>query len=477
MKLNVNQGGRRGTILIIVLWIAFGLVTLAIYFANSMSMELRASDNRVAGAESDEAIMGALRYVTNVLGMLPEPGSIPDTNTYQYAGVPVGQSYFWLIGQGDNTATPDLPVFGLVDEGSKLNLNTATIDMLQNLPHMTPELAAAIFDWRSSGTTPSTSGAKDETYALLTPAYKCKSAPFETVEELRLVYGMDLDTLYGEDLNLNGALDPNENDGDVTAPSDNSDGKMDPGILSYVTVYSREPNTQTNGDPKVNISRLTAATATSLLQTNVSAARLAQILSQLGLGGRGGGGGGGGRGGPGGGGQGGGTTTVNFTSPLQFYSRSGMTIDEFALIGNMISITNGATIEGRVNVNTASAAVLACLPGMDATAAQQLVSYRLSNPNALLSIAWVKDALSDNTTALQALQAGDYITTQSYQFTADVAAVGHFGRGYRRVKFIVDTSEGTPAVRYRRDLTNLGWALGRQARESLQTALLTSKAM
>jgi hypothetical protein len=34
-------------VLIIVLWIAFGLVSLALYFANSMNFELRASDNRV----------------------------------------------------------------------------------------------------------------------------------------------------------------------------------------------------------------------------------------------------------------------------------------------------------------------------------------------------------------------------------------------------------------------------------------------
>ena len=34
--------------------------------------------------------------------------------------------------------------FKLVDEASKLNLNTATVEMLQLLPRMTPELAAAI---------------------------------------------------------------------------------------------------------------------------------------------------------------------------------------------------------------------------------------------------------------------------------------------------------------------------------------------
>ena len=39
-----------------------------------------------------------------------------------------------------------------------------------------------------------------------------------------MVYGMNLDFLYGEDANLNGALDPNENDGMALPPNDNQDG-------------------------------------------------------------------------------------------------------------------------------------------------------------------------------------------------------------------------------------------------------------
>ncbi len=64
------------------------------------------------------------------------------------------------------------------------------------------------------------------------------------------------------------------------------------------------------------------------------------------------------------------------------------------------------------------------------------------------------------------LEAGDYITTQSYQFTADIAALGPHGRGYRRVKFIFDTSSGTPRIVYRQDLTHLGWALGKDVRQN-----------
>ena len=72
--------------------------------------------------------------------------------------------------------------------------------MLQNLPQITPDIAAAMYDWQSgSNATPSTGGAKSETYSTLNPPYLCKSAPYETLDELRLVYGMNMDYLYGED--------------------------------------------------------------------------------------------------------------------------------------------------------------------------------------------------------------------------------------------------------------------------------------
>jgi DNA uptake protein ComE-like DNA-binding protein len=139
-----------GSVLIIVLWVSFGLVTLALYFANSMSFELRASDNRSAATEAEQAIAGAARYVSNVLAVAQEPATMPDLRTYRSEAVPVGDAMFWLLGRGDRQSASDLPYFGLVDEASKLNVNTATLEMIEALPRMTPELAAAIIDWRDA---------------------------------------------------------------------------------------------------------------------------------------------------------------------------------------------------------------------------------------------------------------------------------------------------------------------------------------
>jgi type II secretory pathway component PulK len=474
-------GEEGGSTFIIVLWVAFGLVSMALYFAHSMSFELRASDNRVSGLSAEQAIQGAARYVNYLLATQIANGSngfLPDPAGYQNQAVSVGDAHFWLIGRDTNTPSgPGQISFGLVDEGSKLNLNSATSNMLAavilSLPRANQDLTAAILDWRDTNAT----GAYQTYYATRPQPYQCKSAPFETVDELRLIYGADMDTLVGEDVNRNGVLDVNEGD-------QNHNNILEAGILEYATVYSREPNTYSNGVARVSLQNVgTTGPLPDLLQTVLGSSRAQAVLVNLGLvsnqgpgGAAGGGRGGGGRGGAGG--RPAPPPAVTFTSPLQLYRRSKMTPEEFAMIANAITTTtvSNSYIDGRINVNTASAAVLASLPGFDSNPelAQTLVSYRQSNPDRLGSVAWLVDAVGENNaTVLGTLETTDCITTQSYQVSADVAALGPNGRGYRRIRFVFDTSDGTPKIVYRQDLTHLGWALGKEVRETWLLAKTT----
>jgi hypothetical protein len=142
-----------------------------------------------------------------------------------------------------------------------------------------------------------------------------------------------------------------------------------------------------------------------------------------------------------------------------------MTADEFALVHTDLTAataTNGTT-QGLVNVNTAGAAVLSAIPGIGPDNAPTLVAYRQAHPEALTSFAWLTQVLS----AAAIRRAGPYITDQSYQFSADIAAVGINGRGYCREKVVFDTSAGKPRIVYRQDLTAFGWALGATARRIL----------
>jgi type II secretory pathway component PulK len=420
-----------GSVLIIVLWIAFGLVALALYLGNSMSLELRASDNHVSLLAAEQTVDGAARYVQQVLAEQGTNGLVPYPYDYASEAVAVGETHFWLIGRNDGQTAPNVVTFGLVDESSKLNINNTNVtqEMLEMLPRMTPELAAAIIDWRDTDEQVSGGGAEAETYALLRPSYYCKNAPFDSVDELRLVSGATLEILLGEDLNRNGVLDPNETD-------DNRNGVADPGLLEYVTVYTYESNLASDGEERINInaSRDDLATLiTDVLGSGVSE----RVLQALG------------------------PPTQAVGSILEFYIRSTMTAEEFVQIETEITIESGPILPGKINVNTASAAVLACVPGLGDDKAEALVSYRQANAVDQSSIAWVKEVLTE----AEAQDAGPYLTGQSYQFSADIVALGKFGRGYRRARFVFDTTEGTPKIVYRQSLSHLGWALGLETRQ------------
>jgi type II secretory pathway component PulK len=442
---NIDERSERGSVLIIVMWICIGLVAIALYFANSMSYELQASDNRTSGLAADQAIEGAARYVGYVLQNYATNGAVPATNYFVGDAVPVGDAKFWLIGRDTSGQNLTEPTFGLIDEGSKLNLNTVNTNVLSYLPNMTIDFANAIMDWRG------TNGVVSLDYASL--GYLPKYAPFETVDELRLVYGATVDLLAGDDHNRNGVLDANEK-------SSGGSGEMNYGLLEYSTVYTREPNFHSDGTSLTNVNTSSRQTIQTLLQDDgvSSASSMAQSIYRSIH--------------P----AAGGVNNCNGILDLAVRTRNlGMSEADFAKIYNDVTTSTNTYLRGRINVNTADADVLTALfEGLNngdeqtaASAAQTLITYRQQNPQNLSTVGWLIDALGNNSSVITALQRGDYVTTKSFQFTADIAAVGPFGRGYRRVKFIFDTSEGTPIILYRQDLSRLGWALGDKARQNL----------
>ena len=426
------------SVLVIVLWISIGLVSIALYFANSMNYELTASDNRMNGLAAEQAIEGAARYVTFALQNFATNGAVPDNTQFKCAAVPVGDAKFWIIGRNPNVDNLTDPYFGLVDEGGKLNLNGVSTNVFQYLPNMTTDFANAIMDWRG------TNGVVSLNYASL--GYAAKNAPFETVDELRLVYGATGDLLVGEDLNRNGVLDKNEKDL-------NGNGELDSGLIEDVTVYTREPNFHADGSSLTNVNTASTAMMRAVLQGAGVSTSYAPALTRTN------------------------TAARPYQGMLKFAlacKNAGMSSADFATINSSITTTTNLYLRNRVNVNTANADVLTALfmgTGVDEStaqsAAQTLISYRQQNPGLLTSLAWVIDALGNTSPALTALAGGDFVTTHSFQFTADIAAVGAYGRGYRRVKFIFDVSDGTPIILYRQDLSRLGWALGEKARATL----------
>lgn len=428
-----------GAVLIVVLWVATGLVTVVLLFGQSMMFYYRTAENSLAGIQSEQAIEGALRYICFVLENNEEPGRFPTEDTYTPEAIPIGDSNAWIIGRDTSTEQSVLPVYGIIDECAKLNLNTATAEMLENLPNMTPEFAAAIVDWRDEDDEVSESGAESDSYLLLNPSYECKNAVFESLFELNLVYNATYDLLFGEDANLNGILDPHENDGLTHLPQDDQNGTLMKGLLEYVTIYSREPNQDSEGEQRTNVNGDDDETLNELLSQTFDSERAEEIEQQLG-------------------------GEDEFENLIEVYQNSEMTLEEFNQIANSITTTDDEFIHGRVNVNTAPVEVLMCIPGIDENEANNLISHRSGQAtDNLASIAWITEVLDEESAA----EAGSYLTTHTYQYRVDIAAVGQNGKGFRRFFFIVDLSEGEANVIYRRDLSEMGWALGETVLQEL----------
>ena len=187
------------------LWICLGLVSIALYFASSMTYELRAADNRVNGLAAEQAIEGASRYVSYVLANYATNGAVPDPSQFKTAAVQVGDAKFWFIGRDpdpDNVNASD-PYFALIDENAKINLNTADTNELLDLPNMTSDFAEGIVDWRSTNSQLSLD------YSSL--GYLPKNAP-RSRAWMNCAWSMARTwmLLAGDDINRNGVLDANE---------------------------------------------------------------------------------------------------------------------------------------------------------------------------------------------------------------------------------------------------------------------------
>lgn len=109
------------------------------------------------------------------------------------------------------------------NDSGKLNLNRVDAETLQrlltslNLQQPVEPLVDRILDWRDSDHDPRLQGAEDDAYRAAGYAYGAKDAPFETLDELQQVMGIDYDlyrrlapafTLYSSSTQPNLAVAP-----------------------------------------------------------------------------------------------------------------------------------------------------------------------------------------------------------------------------------------------------------------------------
>jgi type II secretory pathway component PulK len=235
-RLNAPRASRQGSVLILVLWVLFFLVTLTIAVGSHVAAAISAAERlwirtesrSLAEAGAHQALAVAMRQ-TNAWDGVAEGAWNRDEAVF--ADVPVGDGFcsihYTEVGRNGSIVTNA----GIVGEDGKLNLNAIPANeptklalgvLLASVGELDAEasqaIVAAIEDWVDDDDEILTGGAESGYYASLSPAYKCANAPMRCISELRLIRGVDRElyerlvpyvTVYGsEHVNMNCAPEP-----------------------------------------------------------------------------------------------------------------------------------------------------------------------------------------------------------------------------------------------------------------------------
>ncbi len=347
--------------------------------------------------------------------------------------------YFTVFSRGDPEG--DELRFGLTDEASKLNLNTAIEESLNKLPGVKPLLSQALLDFIDADNTPHPEGAEQEYYDTLAQPYKILNGPLSTLDELLLVRGFNAGMLYGEDANQNFRLDPNESDGEESFPPDDRDSRLNAGLSPLLTVNSHEWNEDSEALPRVNLNDPADAPYTNDLpatfgpflaacrSNKVVFAHAADLLEAR--------------------------TKLKAAQNQEVELVSGIGKEHLAIVLDWFTATNAEELAGLINLNTASSTVLQTIPGIDETLAGNILAARRNLASGKsASVAWLFTEGVVNAEKFKAF--APFLTTRSFQFSFHVVGYGIPSGRFCVLEVILDTASGKPALVYLRDLTKLG---------------------
>lgn len=431
------SSAQHASVLILALWVVAALAGLVLVFSRSARIELDSAANRVSAAHADAVERAAEAYALSIVEQ--EADEVVFLAETWFQGVRVGDGHAWFLRPLHGEVGE--PFFGIVDESSKLNLNTASSETLSRLPGWTAELAASVVDWRDTDSEPGTGGAEDSYYLSLPEPYRAKNANFECVEELLLVSGASRELLFG--------LDPNARKSPWTwgsgagASSLVTDLATARGTYDLLTVWSTEAAAT---GQQVNVNDQNRDQLVALLREALGESRGNEVVART-------------------------RPTPPFRDIFDFAVRGGLKSDELEKVYDRLTATSGARggqagaatgARGRINVRTAPREVLACLSGLSESDVDSIIAERrgIVEPT---TPAWLLDVLRERAVGL-----GDLITAQASQFSTEIVAVSGDGRAFRRVRIVIDASASPPRLVFRRDVSDLGWPFGEVAWQAIR---------
>lgn len=365
----MNHPHPEGSVLIGLLWCLAILALVVVATLHTAEMDLLAGKHfsdkiqarylALAGIERAEALLyqnarDRSRSAKNHTGdYYNDPADFRD--------ITLGRGSYSLLRRGRDDEGGGV-IYGVSDEESRLDLNTARSEELTNLPNLDSTLADAILGWRGQGG----SVAERDYYLSLVPPRQPRNGPFQTIRELLMVRGITSDLVFGRDTHADGLLDDlaqDPHDAPEYLPTVSAD---DLGWAACLTVDSHDKNVSATGETRLDIQNADENDLATLpgvtrdlahaIVTYRGQHRFQTIFDLLDV------------------------TPPNNNNTAFGGNASQHVIDEklFRDLADRITVSSDRTQNGLINVNTASLQVLMCLPGIDRVLAQAIISRRQS---------------------------------------------------------------------------------------------------
>jgi len=280
--------------------------------------------------------------------------------------------------------------YEIVDACSFVNLNTVTEEMLTNLA-LTTEQIDCLLDWRESGTTARTEGAKDSYYNQLENGYNAKLGNFDTVDELLLVKGFTPPNLYELQTNTTATV--------PTLP-----------LYLMLTTDSSSPNTTVSGGTKLNPNN---AQLNDMTQAGISQQLAQQIITRRNQG--------------------------QFASMSDLFAIQGLSVTDAATILENFTLNTATQLDGRINLNTAPQAVLEALPGATTDIVNAILSMQ---DNTFTSLADLGNVAGITVDLIR--QWADLVSVGSQTFI--IRSVGESGKATVTLEALVKITDGKATV-------------------------------
>jgi len=394
-----NIGSRKALTIVAVMWIIVLLTVIITVVAQSSRIDTRITMVSAENIRNKWACRGGIEKAIAILNE-------DDAGTDSFEDL-------WYENPEDCN---DVPLDGcsftvkIIDESSKLNINTATEKQLSYLPYITEDIINSILDWRDGNDDIRTGGAEAGYYYNLPHGYRIRNGGFKTIRELLRVKDVSKALFYGSGGN--------------------------PAWIDCLTCYSYDTNKDSSDEDKININRGSESQlATQLSITNQQAKWIVENRNFDKVG-----------------------DLIKNNSPSQPPRSSGnsnnaqqMDRQTFFQIVDKVTVT-GTDIPGKVNINTVSrTALMAVLEGNE-DLTNAIISYRQQMSTGFTTLgdlSQIETFTNDNI-----IKYIDLFTTRSSVFTIRSHAKANATSAVRVVETVVDRGKSPVEMIYWRSGVN-----------------------